>query len=43
MFGFIKKMFFVAITLFSFTPLNVNSLDCILMNNQECKIRAKME
>ena len=39
MFEFIKKVFFTAITFFSFNVLNVNSLESALMNNQECKIR----
>ena len=39
MFGFVKRVSFVVITFFSFEPLNVNSLECILMKNQECKIR----
>ena len=38
MFGFIKKSFFTAITFFSYNVLNVNSLECVSMNNQECKI-----
>ena len=42
MFGFIKKVFFTAITFFSFTVLNVNSLESVLMNNQECKIRPEI-
>ena len=29
-------------TFFNFNPLNVNSLECVLMNNQECKIRIKI-
>ena len=37
MFRFIKKMFVVAMTFFS-----CNALECILMNNQECKIRAEI-
>ena len=39
MFAFIKKMFFVAMTFFSFHPSNINSLKCVSMNNQECKVR----
>ena len=39
MFRFIKKVFFTAITFFSFNVLNANSLECVSMNNQECKIR----
>ena len=43
MFGFIKKMFFFsAMAFFSFNVLNVTSLECISMNNQECKARPKI-
>ena len=42
MFGFIKKVFFVAMTFLNFNPSNVNSLECVLMNNQECKTRMKI-
>ena len=42
MFGFIKKKFFTAVRLFSFNVLNVNSLECVSMNNQECKTRTKI-
>ena len=34
-------MFFIAI-IFSCNVLNVNSLECVTMNNQECKIRTKI-
>ena len=37
MFGFIKKMFVVAMKSFS-----CNALKCVSMNNQECKIRPKI-
>ena len=37
MFGFIKKTFFKAMTLFS-----CNALKCVSMNNQECKIRPEI-
>ena len=38
MFGFIKKVFFMGLTIISgFT--NANTLSCISMNNQECKAR----
>ena len=43
MFEFVKKMFFVAMTFFGFSSSNVNSLECISMNNQECKIRPKKQ
>ena len=38
MFGFIKKCFFTIMTFFSGNVFNVNSLECVSMNNQECKI-----
>ena len=42
MFGFIKKSFFTAMTLINFNLSNVNSLKCVSMNNQECKIRPEI-
>ena len=39
MFGFIKKCFFTAMTYFNLS--NVNSLECVSTNNQECKIKTK--
>ena len=40
-FGFVKKVFFVGLTILSsFT--NVNSLSCISMNNQACKARPEI-
>ena len=42
MLRFIKKCFFTAITFFSYNLLNVNSLKCVSMNNQECKIRSEI-
>ena len=39
---YIKKCFFTAITFFSSNVLNVNSLKCVSMNNQECKIRTEI-
>ena len=42
MFGIIKKVYFVTMTFFSFNPLNVNSLEYVSINNQDCKIRTKM-
>ena len=40
-FGFVKKVFFVGLTILSsFT--SVNSLSCISMNNQECKTRPQI-
>ena len=40
MFGFIIKCFFTAMTFFNLS--NVNSLECVSMNNQECKIRTEI-
>ena len=40
--GLMKKIFPITIAFFSHNVLNVNSLKCILMNNQECKIRTKI-
>ena len=39
MFGFIKTRFFTAVTIFGCSVLSVNTLDCVSMNNKECKIR----
>ena len=35
-------MFFTATEFFGFNVLNVNSLECVSMNNQECKTRTKI-
>ena len=42
MFGFIKKVFFTVMTFFNFNLLNLNSLECVSMNNQECRTRTKI-
>ena len=42
MLGFIEKIFFAAMTFFSFNVLNVNSIECVSLNNQECKTRTKI-
>ena len=42
MIGFIKKVFVAAITFFNFKLSNLNSLECVSMNNQELKTRRKM-
>ena len=43
MFGFIKKVFFfTAITFINFNLSGVNSLECVSLNNQECKIRTEI-
>ena len=40
MFGFIKKCFFTTMTFLGYNALNVNSLECVSVINQECKIRS---
>ena len=40
-FGFIKRCFFTGLVFLS-TSTNVNSLNCISMNNQECKSRPQI-
>ena len=42
MLGFIRKVFISALTFLIPNVLNVNSLECISMNNQECKARPKI-
>ena len=47
MFGFIKKVLFTAMAFFSFNglnaiPSNLNSLECLSMNNQECRTKTKI-
>ena len=41
MFRFIKQTFISAMMLFSSLP-NVNSLECVLLKNQECKERSEI-
>ena len=35
------QVFVVAMTFFTFHTVNVNSLECVSMKNQECKTRTK--
>ena len=42
MIGFIKKCFFTVMAFFGCSVLSVNTLKCVSMNNQECKIRIKI-
>ena len=42
MFGFIQKCLFTAMAFFSFNLSSVNSLECVSINNQECKIRPEI-
>ena len=41
MFRFIKQIFVSAMMLFSSLP-NINSLECVSLKNQECKVRSKI-
>ena len=38
----LKNVFFTAITFFNYNTFNVNSLECVSMNNQGCKIRSEI-
>ena len=42
MFGFIKKCFFTTVIFFGCNLSNVNSLKCVSMNNQECRVRPEI-
>ena len=42
MFGIIKKTFILALTFLSCNVLNVNSLKCVSMKNQKCKLRPEI-
>ena len=35
-------VFFTAVTFFNFSRLTVDSLECVTINNQECKIRSEI-
>ena len=41
-FGFVKQIFISAMMFFGCNLPNVNSLKCISMNNQECKVRPQI-
>ena len=42
MFGFINKCFFVAMMFLGCNLSSVNSLECVPMNNQECKVKPEI-
>ena len=42
MFGFIKKVFVVAMTFLGWNILNANPLKCISINNQNCRVRPQI-
>ena len=42
MFGFVKQIFISAMMLFGCNLSSVNSLKCVSLNNQECKVRPQI-
>ena len=42
MFGFVKQIFVSAMMFFGCNISGVNSLKCVSMNNQECRIRPEI-
>ena len=42
MFGFFKKVLDVAMTFLNFNPSDLNYLECVSRNNQECRTRTKI-
>ena len=42
MFGFIKKVFLIAISFFGRITLRATLLKCVSMNNQECRARTEI-
>ena len=42
MFGFVKQIFISAMMFFGCCVLSVNSLKCISVANQECKVRPEI-
>ena len=42
MFGFVKQKFISGMMFFGWNILSINSLKCVLMNNQECKVRPQI-
>ena len=42
MFRLVKRIFISIIMLFSYNLSSVNSLECISISNQECKVRAEI-
>ena len=42
MFGFVKRIFLSAMMFFGCNLSSVNPLECVSMNNQECKVRPEI-
>ena len=42
MFGFMKRVFVSAMMSFGYNLSSISPLGCVLMNNQECKVRPEI-
>ena len=42
MFGFVRRLFVSAMMFFGCSLASVNPLECVSMNNQECKLRPEI-
>ena len=42
MFGFVKRIFVLAMKFFVCNLSSINLLECVSMNNQECKVRPEI-
>ena len=42
MFRFVKRIFVLTMMFFGFNLSNINPLECVSMNNQECKVRPEI-
>ena len=42
MFRFVKRIFVSAIMFFGYNSSSVNSLECVSLNNQKCKVRPEI-
>ena len=42
MFGFVKRIFLSAMIFFGSNLSSVNLLECVSINNQECKVRPEI-
>ena len=42
MFRFVKQIFISAMTYFGYNLSSINSLECVSINNQECRVRPEI-
>ena len=42
MFGFVKRVFVSAMMFFGYNLSSINSLECVSVNNQECRVRPEI-